>query len=191
MKILVDLDGICADLLGAWLQTYNLEWHDRVTIDQITAFEIHEFVKPECGKAIYGMLFRPGFFRRLTPIPGSRAGVAALREAGHDVRFCTAAPCADAAACKLEWLADHFDARPRDVFVGTSKTWVHADVIIDDKPRTLERWPAATGGVSMGIEYPYNQSSRGAPGVALIAPDWKAPDLAWRRIVRAIEGLDR
>ena len=52
MKILVDVDGVCADLHMTWLHRYNTDYDDHLIHSDITRWAIHEFVKPECGTKI-------------------------------------------------------------------------------------------------------------------------------------------
>ena len=61
-KILAfDIDGVLADLHTAWLDEYNKDFDDNLTISYITQWEMDKFVKPECGKKIFNYLKRPLF----------------------------------------------------------------------------------------------------------------------------------
>lgn len=157
MKILVDMDGIAVDLLPVWLREYNASYGDNLRVDQITQWETHKFVKPECGKHVYTILNRPGFFDYLPPIPGAVEAIKTLAQV-HDVRFATHPPGADAARGKIEWIKRHFGWNQDHVFLCKDKSWIGADWLIDDCPYTIEKWANAGRNIAT-IYHPYNASA--------------------------------
>ena len=52
----VDVDEVVADLISEWLRRYNVKWNDTLKPEDIHGWAISDFVKPECGKAIYHLL---------------------------------------------------------------------------------------------------------------------------------------
>ena len=51
MRILIDMDGILADLLGKWLRHYNDDYDDCLTINMVDSWHLWECVKPECSQS--------------------------------------------------------------------------------------------------------------------------------------------
>ena len=53
MIILVDVDGVVANLADEWIKRYNADWDDNLTKEKIKTWGIVEHIKPECGNRIY------------------------------------------------------------------------------------------------------------------------------------------
>lgn len=154
-RILVDMDGILANLLEQWLGTYNYENDDDVRMRDVTTWEMHHHVK--IGKGIYKIPGRPGFFDNTPPMEGAIDGFKALRRHGHEVIVCSSPYNPDSARAKQEWCARYLGTRWSDVTLTHKKHWMNADVIIDDKPSTIAEFKAMDREV-VTIAYPYNLS---------------------------------
>jgi len=140
MRILVDVDGVVADTQEEWLRRYNFEWEDCLRQQDITAWDVHRFVKPECGLRIYDYLKQEDLYGSVKPVDGALEGVAALRRAGHEVVFVSAGFFPG----KVQWLNTHgflLDLphgreaweTARDVVLANNKTIIQGDVLVDDK----------------------------------------------------------
>lgn len=150
--LLFDLDGICCDLMTKWLATYNRDYDDQLTPAQITSWEWHHYVKPECGKRIYHYLNRPGFFADLKPLPGCIESVGRLADICELV-VVTASP-KEAAGDKMRWVQKHLPMVPKGNLVVTyRKDLVRGDFMFDDAPRNLRNHPATR----IMLDYPYNR----------------------------------
>jgi 5'(3')-deoxyribonucleotidase len=152
MRILVDVDGVLADIHTPWLGMYNADWHDHLRLCDITRWEMHELVKPECGKKIYDYLARPDFYRRASVIPCALEGVKELRRFG-EVVFVTSG----FFETKLEWLSRNgfigADWRfSKDVVMCQDKSMVIGDVLVDDRPVNLK------GFTGILFDQPWNRS---------------------------------
>lgn len=159
MKILVDVDGVLADIHTVWLGKYNADYRDRLALRDITRWEMHELVKPECGMKIYDYLSDEDFYRRAFVIPGALAGVDALRQLG-DVLFLTAGFFMH----KVKWLADNGficgDWRfSKDVIICQDKSNVRGDILIDDYPGNLQ------GFHGILFDQPWNRNAAAARAV--------------------------
>lgn len=53
MKICIDIDGVVNNLPEAVIEVYNEDYNDHLTIDDITAYNIENFVKPEAKENFY------------------------------------------------------------------------------------------------------------------------------------------
>lgn len=151
MIIAVDIDDVCAALVPAWLARYNARFDDNVTRETCTEWELTKIVKPECGAAIYDILKEDDLYFDVEPIDGARVGVETLRAYGHDVIFVTScgydpATISASAGAKLEWLQT-WGFLPNDAsavksyIVASDKSRIVADVLIDDRPLNIEKWP--------------------------------------------------
>lgn len=184
-RILVDMDGILTNLLGQWLATYNKENEDDVQPKDVTTWDMHEHVK--IGKAVYRIPSRPGYFDKTPPLPGAIGGFLALQKAGHDVVVCSSPYNADSCRAKQEWCARYLKTRWRDVTLTHKKDWfgLAADVIIDDKPTTIEKF-ANLGKQVITIAYPYNACVESL--CDLRAQSFLDTTSAWEEIVEHLNG---
>jgi 5'(3')-deoxyribonucleotidase len=186
MRILIDLDGIAADLLGKWLRVYNEEWGENVTPSDIKQWAIHESINPRCGKDIYKMIERPAFFDNLEPLPGAVEAIPLLQQ-HHKVRIATAAAGPDSARAKLTWCERVLGISHKDVFLTRKKHWIEADLLIDDKPEAIRAWRNAKRPYAATIAYPYNHEIAGY--VNCFAQDYQDTERAWAEIVAWVETL--
>lgn len=154
-RVLVDMDGILANLAKQWLATYNEENDDNVRVRDITTWEMHHHVK--IGKGIYKIPGRKGYFDKTPPMPGAIAGFKALKKHGHEVIVCSSPYNPDSCRAKQEWCARYLGTRWSDVTLTHKKHWMNADVIIDDKPTTIAEFKAMDR-ETVTIAYPYNAS---------------------------------
>lgn len=182
MRILIDLDGVVADLHAKWIRVYNDEWGDDLTKARaLLTYDLHEHVRPECDRKIYELITRPSFFDDLEPVPGAVEAVRALGDR-HEVLICSAPACADSARAKIEWVARVLGLSRKQVILTHRKELVEADVLIDDSPENLLAFRPG-GRVAFG--YPYNAHLKGQ--VAYWAADYSQPEWAWAGIVEWIQ----
>jgi len=188
LTILVDLDSIVANLQNEWYKRYNKDWDDDLDPQDIREWDVHKFVKKECGTKMYEYL-TPELFESLKPIPGAVEALTKLHWDEHDITFVTASPehCADA---KVAWVKKYFPMFTRkDIIIAHKKWMVKGDVFIDDSPDNLkayhQHWPKAK---LITIGYPYNYEVKDF--VDLRAGDWNNLKEAWEEIVEFIESLE-
>ena len=158
MRILIDLDGICCDLLKVWLEDYNEKYGDSLTKDDITTFKMADVVKEEARKDIIEMIKVPNYFRNLPTVPGTRKALKRLR-ANHEVRLVSSPMGVDSFSDKAWWVENVLGLNRRNLMLVPShdKNWIQTDVIIDDKPSTLVSFANKQPIVHrITIAYPYN-----------------------------------
>jgi len=135
LLIAVDVDEVCADLISHWVRLYNLQWNDDLKVEDIHGWNIDSYVKPECGKAIYHLLSRPGMYDGVSPVPGAREAVEELRKLGRVVFLSSCAR--GTMDAKFSWLQRHGflpNTGPAiaDFIVAKDKWLVGADILFDD-----------------------------------------------------------
>jgi 5'-nucleotidase len=157
--IAVDVDEVCFQLQKEWLRRYNEEYGDRLTIEDLTEWDISKFVHPHCGKAIFKYLKQTDLYDCIEPYPGTLGAVEAMRLAGHRVIFVSS--CVRGGYdMKVEALVKHGllpnDQRCLTDFYGASdKSLIEADVLIDDHVDNVNRFR----GRSVLITRPWNATA--------------------------------
>lgn len=168
MRILVDMDGVMADLYDSWLYLIRAELGLDITLEDITHWGAPSEFLGEHARRAYDLFDRPGFFFHLKPIPGAVDAIRTLKAAGHDVVFVTS--CFSGHVDKRRWLKEHltsdFDAR--DIIYTHRKGLIHGDVLIDDAEHNLEDFKQESpGGIAICFDAPHNKTY---PGIR--ASDW-------------------
>lgn len=157
MVILVDLDGVCADLLSVWLSLYNKEYGDDVQPHHITEWDTHKFVKEECGLKLYDYLATPNLFRDLPIISGCQKSLSNLVELGHRVIIATAAPTFVETSHfdKYAWVKKHlpFLGGKKNFVALDDKNLLKGDLLIDDGPHNIKSF----SGLTCAFDTSYNK----------------------------------
>lgn len=159
MRLLLDQDGVITKTVDYWLSLYNRDWFDNLTPKDIVEWEMHKFVKPECGKAFYGYMdHTPKFFQYLEPMEGVVEAIQELQELGHDVLIVTATPrnCPTGFYDKVKWVEKHLPFFSTKNIVATHrKDAVQGDILLDDGPHNIEAFRGR--GLTVVYNQPWNQ----------------------------------
>jgi 5'(3')-deoxyribonucleotidase len=113
-------------------------------------------------------------FAAAQPVDGAIQGVKRIQQAGFDYIFVTS-NLRGSLEAKVDWLArhgfitdtKHLDAR---LVIASNKNLVSADVLIDDKPETILKWPYPRRGLL--FTQPWNQWLTLMPERAEFVDDW-------------------
>lgn len=180
MKILVDMDGVLVDINSRWLDLYNRDYDDNLSIKDIKSFEIDKYVKPECGRKIFDYLRQDGFFYNLSPMPDAIYAMNELYERGYQLFICTATVMSSrtAAQDKIEWIKDNlpFLANyPINMIITHHKYMINGDILFDDSPVNLQAFPGKT----CKMKYPHNMD---------VYSDYEVND--WIEFLSVIEQLE-
>lgn len=183
----IDLDSTVVNLLGAWCEEYNKRYAPYIPKEKFIkkSWELETIPGVQLDQVL-GMLTEPGFFRQLPPLAGAVEGVNRLRFLGNDIIFITHGP-KNSLDDKVEWVERHFRwATPKDVMTTGRKDLVCLDVLIDDKPETIqayrEAWPDAK---ILTLAWPYNRHMKRQ--VNLMAEHGEDPESGWEEITDFIE----
>jgi len=156
MVILCDMDGVVAQLEKPWLEMYNRDYNDCLTVEDINDFNWSKCVKPECGNKIFDYLKVEGLFLNCEPYLESVDALMQLYLDKHDIYFVTKSPTDSRFAYfeKLEWIDKHVPFVGRDRVICTGqKHMVRGDVLIDDYPKNLINFP----GKRILMDRPWNR----------------------------------
>lgn len=130
MTILCDIDCVVNNLVSALLAKYNEKYNDSLTLDDITDYDITQFVKPECEN-IFKEFCTDEFLENLELQPKAKEVIEELIQY-HDLYFVSSTFPSHVCA-KDQWLQKNikwYDSSK--LIICRNKTLVHGDVLIDD-----------------------------------------------------------
>lgn len=173
MHIVFDIDGVLADFEGGFVRAWTRRFpaHPPIAQAERRNFSLLDDYPAHQEPMVREIYYAPGFFRDLEPLPGAIAAVNEIVAMGHEVRICSA-PLNRYLHCvpeKYEWVERHLGAEfvPR-LILAKDKTWVHGDVLVDDKPEVIgSRTPTWQHVV---FDQPYN---RGIAGLRMNWSNWR------------------
>lgn len=136
----IDLDGVLNNMHEEWINRYNKDYDDNLTIDDIKGWGIQEYVKPECGDKMLDYVFQEGFFNSLKP---QKHSVEVTRELmKHYEVYIVTATHPEQFEEKYKWLQRYFAHIPLDrIVVAQDKTVVNVDLLIDDAAHNITTFP--------------------------------------------------
>jgi 5'(3')-deoxyribonucleotidase len=162
--IACDVDDVVADLSAAWYGAYNQDYGDALKPDAVASWDLHLYVKQECGAKIYDYLLDPHLYERVEPVKGAIEGVQRLMQMGHEVVFVTA-NVYGMTDQKARWLERHGFVRgdgrqlflPRELVVARDKSLLDADLLIDDGPHHVVSWVGRRRRRALLFDRPHNR----------------------------------
>lgn len=154
--LLIDMDGVCAEVHNYWLNLYNSDYDDDLTQEQIISWDLHKYVKEDCGLKIYEYLKEPGFFLGAPVVPGCAKSLRTLKNAGLNIILVTATPNNSPTAHyeKIKWVERNLPFLNTKNFISTSrKDLVMGDLLLDDAVHNLDSFT----GIPCAFRRPWNQ----------------------------------
>lgn len=161
LTIGVDVDDVIYNLLKEWLARYNRDYNDNLTIEDIHAWDMTLFVKPECGKKIYDYLLQEDLYDNVETFPYTQYSLETFRDMGAAIKIITA----NHNPSKHRRLIEDGIASEDEIFVAEDKSTVPVDFLIDDYHKNLTNH-TATG---IMVNRPHNKY---APWKGIRANDW-------------------
>ncbi len=164
-RVLVDIDGVAGDFVGAWLQVVYECTGRRYTREQLTQCDLSAAAGLHASEKyrIEIAMRRQDFCARIQPIAGAQEGLAALRKVA-EVRIVTK-PLPDSLVygpsifwCteRLNWLYRHFGIPASDVYLCSDKQGIRGDILVDDDPKNLVGFQ----GRALLWDRPWNQGAQ-------------------------------
>lgn len=140
LSIAVDIDEVCANLIGEWIRLYNNDYNDNLKESDITDWDISKFVKPECGKKIYSYIKMRSIYDNVYPINGAKEGIKKLKNLGYRTFYATSTPI-ETAGVKYAWLKKNgFEVSQEDYMEVGDKSLIHASYLIDDRFENISKF---------------------------------------------------
>lgn len=170
MLIAIDVDNTLNNLTEAVLSVYNTDSGDNLSLSDITAYRIENFVKPEYKKSFYQYFLDSNVWKKIKVQPYCREVIARLYREGHEIIFITTTE-PENLPKKMNWLMRNFpflDIR-KSLFSCPVKQLVKCDILIDDYIGNL------TGEreyYSICLDYPWNRRETGCIPNFTRAKDW-------------------
>lgn len=177
MIVLCDMDGILADFDQ---RVTDLHFAKTGSLEVVSDWD-HVFTDGTNQREYWS---QPGFLRNLDLIEGSKAGLQAIMDLGHDVYILSSVGHAHGYSEKFHWLQEHFpNIKHRNMIFTRSKELVRGDVLIDDYHENVSKWKKNNpNGLTIGIDYAYNREYHGEFDV-VVPKDEKG----WSDIVETIK----
>lgn len=148
------MDSTLNNITDLWLAKYNKDYNDNLTNKDLKAWEINEFVKPECGMKIFDYILQPNFFIDLDLYDLDAPDVVEWLKNYAEVYIVTAYHpyvCKD----KADWIAKYLPKfNQRNIIFCNQKHLLELDYLIDDNPHTCEQFK----GQYILMDYPWNKS---------------------------------
>lgn len=163
----VDVDDVVANLLEAWVTSYNRIYGDDLSVEDIKDWGITKYVTKCHPEDFYDIIRKRNFYDCVDPFPGALESIQRLRKVARVV-FVTS--CSKGTMDqKREWLEMHgflptTQKHQHDLVMASDKALIRADCIIDDAEHNVDAFPK--GGFL--IARPHNEGYQGsAPRVTL------------------------
>ena len=159
--VLLDVDGVLADFVGAYLDALEKVTGRRRERDEIRTWDIVKALDlaPADAEEVARIVGQPDFCYDLKLIEGAAEGVAALRKIA-DIHVVTAPwPSRHWPGERVDWLLDALGIERLDITLTTRKDLVRGDVLLDDRFEHLLEWTRANQD-SLGIlwDTPHNRN---------------------------------
>ena len=139
MTILVDMDDTIEQLLAALVRKANERFRRSVTVDEITDWTIVCAYPGLEKRQILELMYEPGFWDTVEPVPGAADALKYLMDEGHQVYIVTATEFENVPAKMERVLFRYFPFLSRDqVIITGNKQMIRGDVLIDDGIHNLE-----------------------------------------------------
>lgn len=149
--IAFDVDGVLCNLMDVWLHRYNEDYEDSLTPSDIREWDVSLFVRPECGRKIFGYIEDPSIYDDCKPYSGALETVTVLRNY-YNIKFVTAIS-GNTSGVKLNWLFNNGFFVKGDSYVEASdKSRISANILVDDYFNNVFNF-VGHNGAGIGILY--------------------------------------
>jgi 5'-nucleotidase len=139
-RILVDMDGVLADVYSRFFEIHEMETGQRLTIHDVAGL-----LEAEAFQNQRKWVSTPGFFRNLPVMPGSREALKNLNDFYKIIVVSLATEFPYCLTDKQLWLQDNFPfiTWRQIVFCG-DKNLIDSEIMIDDHLKNLDNFKGET-----------------------------------------------
>lgn len=162
MRIGIDIDDTVFDFVGVWIDEYNKDHEDQLTLDDITDW-VFSKVNFKCSKAeFYNYLHNAYLQLRAKAMPGAVDSLERLATMGHLACFITATRRSVAPTKINKLLMELGPELAYELHFTSEKEHVFCDAYIDDNPKDIEAYLTALphGRLVMLYDRPWNRHVR-------------------------------
>lgn len=132
MRIGIDIDCVCNNLVDEWLLRLNTKYNLNIKCEDITSYNIRPFFPTLTSEEIYEPLYDDNMWNSLIPIDESIKYMKQLKDDGHDIKLITATN-VKSMPIKCNWILKHYPFMDeKDIWMVFDKSWISADVLLDD-----------------------------------------------------------
>lgn len=139
--ILVDVDGVLANFVGAVLDFINEKHGTILTPDDIHD-DLNKSIPQYYDNDLIKFITSKGFCQTLQVLPGAKEAIDKFKSNNFKIIFVTS-PYLNAPTWtydRLKWLKKHFGAKRDDVIFARNKKYIDGLTLIDDLPRNCIEW---------------------------------------------------
>ncbi len=139
-RILVDMDGVLADVYSRFFDLHEQETGSRLSVSDVSGI-----LEAEAFQYQLKWVTTPGFFRTVPVMEGSVEGLKTLNSRYNVIVVSMATEFPQSLTDKQLWMHDHypFISWQQLVFCG-DKSLIRADIMIDDHPKNLDNFTGET-----------------------------------------------
>lgn len=137
LRILFDADDTVENLLECWIAVLNERYGTSVKYEDVKQWGIHHAFPTLAPSQVYGVLYEPDVWRKITPIIGCRTVLEKLLAEGHELYMVTASNY-QTAHIKFKRILEMFPFLDwNHVIIAHHKQMIRGDILIDDNPDNL------------------------------------------------------
>jgi len=136
----IDVDSVLANIVDPWLESYNRDFNDNLTRQDLKTWDIHQYAKHECSKEkFFSYIKEDDFYDGVQPVPFAVEAMNFMWEqVNRRVIYVTDSSFTIPGA-KADWLQAHgFPFDKKNYFECADKSLIAADYLVDDAPHNLE-----------------------------------------------------
>ena len=138
LTILVDMDDVLEDLLGAWVSYLNHKYGTKTKPDDVSDWDISRFFPTLNQSQIYEPLYMDSFWYGVKPKSGASDALQKLIGAGHKVYVVTSSSHETLSTKMTAVLFKYFPFLTwGDVIITSNKQLIRGDVLVDDGVHNL------------------------------------------------------
>lgn len=171
LTIGVDIDNCLNTLTESVLKVYNADSGDNLSLSDITAYHIENFVKPSYRENFWHYFLDKRVWKQISIIDGCQEVIAKLYNEGHTILFITTTE-AENLPKKKNWLQRNFPFLEirKCLYSCPRKQLVKCQVLIDD---CISNVTGTRDYYSILLDYPWN-SNKGVDNAPMItrANNW-------------------
>lgn len=132
MRIGIDIDGVCNNLVEEWIRYLNLKYSLDVKYTDIEEYYMRKYFPSLTEAEFYEPLFLDELWTQLIPTENSAKYLKKLIDDGHEVKLITATDVANMQV-KVNWVLIHYPFfNKNNIWLVHDKQWINSDILLDD-----------------------------------------------------------